>query len=67
MKLNTAKSKFSQGPVPKSRTVVISQDGDWIVQNVDSVDAEGKAETSITPCRRACSACMHSKRPAAPK
>ena len=46
-KLNTAKSKFSPGPGPKSRTMVVSQDGDWTVQKADGVNAEGKPTTSI--------------------
>ena len=28
-KLNTAKSKYSPGPAPKSNTVTYSMDGDW--------------------------------------
>ena len=45
-KLNTAKSKYSPGPAPKSSTVVISQDRDWIVRKADGVNSEGKTTTS---------------------
>ena len=51
-KLNTAKSKFSPGPAPRSSTVVVSQDGDWIVSKTDGVNAEGKPTTSINRIKR---------------
>ncbi len=42
-KLNTAKSKFSPGPGPKSATVTYSMEGDWVVAKAQGVNAEGKA------------------------
>jgi hypothetical protein len=50
-KVNTAKSKFN-GPAPNLRTVVVSQDGDWIVQKSEGVNAEGKATTSSNRYKR---------------
>jgi hypothetical protein len=46
-KLNTAKSKYSPGPAPKSVTFTYSMDGDWVVAKSEGVNAEGKA-TSFT-------------------
>ena len=45
-KLNTAKSKFSPGPGPKSNTVTYSREGDWVVTKAQGVNAEGKATSS---------------------
>jgi hypothetical protein len=42
-KLNTAKSKYSPGPAPKSVTTVISMDGDWVVAKTEGVGSEGKS------------------------
>ena len=42
-KLNTAKSKFSPGPGPKSNIITYSMEGDWVVGKAESVNAEGKA------------------------
>ena len=44
-KLNTAKSKYSPGPAPKSLVTTFSMDGDWLVSKGEGVDAEGKATT----------------------
>ena len=42
-KLNTAKSKFSPGPAPKSQTLKIEASGaDGVKYSADGVDAEGK-------------------------
>ena len=41
-KLNTAKSKYSPGPAPKSVTFTYSMDGDWVVAKNEGVNAEGK-------------------------
>jgi hypothetical protein len=43
-KLNSAKSKFSPGPPPKSMTVTYSAAGDGVKIVVDMVPAEGAAE-----------------------
>lgn len=51
-KLNTAKSKYSPGPAPKSSTVVYSQDGDWIVAKVDTVNADGKMGSATNRYKR---------------
>ncbi len=45
-KLNTAKSKYSPGPAPKSLTVTYSMDGDWVVAKSEGVSAEGKPTSS---------------------
>jgi len=41
-KLNTAKSKYSPGPAPKSTTQTYSMDGDWVVLKSEGVAADGK-------------------------
>ena len=46
-KLNTAKSKYTPGPVPKSATVTYEETADGIKRTGESVDAEGKT-TSFT-------------------
>ena len=45
-KLNTAKSKYSPGPGPKSAVVTISMEGDWVISKAQGVDSEGKATSS---------------------
>jgi hypothetical protein len=45
-KLNTAKSKFSPGPAPKSQTMTYSWDGDWLVAKFDTIAADGKTASS---------------------
>ncbi len=45
-KINTAKSKFSPGPGPKSATITYSMEGDWVVTKVQGVNPEGKATSS---------------------
>ena len=46
-KLNMTKSSFSAGwPGPQRRTVVARQDGEWIVQDTDAVNATGQPVTS---------------------
>jgi len=42
-KLNTAKSKYTPGPAPKSGTVKFERSGDAIKVAVEGVTAEGKA------------------------
>lgn len=42
--LNTAKSKFSPGPAPKSMTVTYTPAGDSMKIVVDTVPAEGAAQ-----------------------
>ena len=51
-KLNTAKSKYSPGPGPKSATVTYSQDGDWIVAKAEGVGPDGKAGTTENRYKR---------------
>ena len=46
-KLNTAKSKYTPGPVPKSATVTYEETADGIKRTGESVDADGKT-TSFT-------------------
>src|SRR5579872_3503323 len=46
-KLNTAKSKYTPGPVPKSAIVTYEETADGIKRTGESVDADGKA-TSFT-------------------
>jgi hypothetical protein len=42
-KLNTAKSKYSPGPGPKSNVVTFSLEGDWVISKSQGTDPEGKA------------------------
>ncbi len=51
-KLDTAKSKYSPGPGPKSSTAVYTADGDWIVTKTESVSAEGKATSTSQRYKR---------------
>src|SRR6266568_7056319 len=46
-KLNTAKSKYTPGPAPKSATVTYEETADGIKRTGESVDADGKT-TSFT-------------------
>jgi hypothetical protein len=46
-KLNTAKSKYTPGPTPKSATVTYEETADGIKRTGESVDADGKT-TSFT-------------------
>lgn len=45
-KLNTAKSKYSPGPGPKSGTTTMSMEDDWLVTRTEAVNSEGKATSS---------------------
>jgi hypothetical protein len=45
-KINTAKSKYSPGPAPKSGTVTYSMDGDWVVAKAEGVNSEGNPTSS---------------------
>jgi hypothetical protein len=40
--LNTAKSKWGPGPIPKSQTITIWREGDWTVLKVEGTDSSGK-------------------------
>jgi len=44
-KLNLNKSHFSPGPAPKSVTMRISEDGDWLDSKTEAVDETGKPVT----------------------
>jgi hypothetical protein len=46
-KLNLAKSKFSPGPPPRSRTVTIEQAGNGWKWTIDQVDANGNRSTIV--------------------
>lgn len=46
-KVNLAKSKFSPGPPPRSRTVTIEQAGDGWKWTIDLVDANGNRSTIV--------------------
>jgi hypothetical protein len=41
-KMNVARSKFSPGPAPKSVTSTYTQEGDWIVNSANAIDAAGQ-------------------------
>jgi hypothetical protein len=45
-KLNTAKSKYDPGPMPKSNTIVIAAAGPGIKVSTTGTDAEGKPTAS---------------------
>ena len=51
-KLDPAKSKYDPGPGPKSSTVVISADGDWIAIKSEGVAADGKSTTTSNRYKR---------------
>jgi hypothetical protein len=51
-KQNMAKSTYSPGPAPKSATYTHSQDGDWISQKCDFINAEGKLISTTTRFKR---------------
>jgi hypothetical protein len=40
-KLDVAESRFRPGPAPKSETVTVTQEGDWIVTRSEGVEADG--------------------------
>lgn len=40
--LNTAKSKWHPGPMPKSQIITIWREGDWTVLKVEGTDSSGK-------------------------
>ena len=40
--LNTAKSKWHPGPVPKSQILTFSREGDWTVLKMEGTDSTGK-------------------------
>jgi hypothetical protein len=44
-KLNTAKSKYTPGPAPKSATVTYEETADGIKRSGESVDADGKTSS----------------------
>ena len=51
-KQNMAKSTYSPGPAPKSATYTHSQDGDWIIQKCEFINAEGKSISTTTRFKR---------------
>jgi hypothetical protein len=40
--LNTAKSKWHPGPIPKSQIITIWREGDWTVLKVEGTDSSGQ-------------------------
>src|SRR5262245_10075665 len=44
--LNTSKSKWYPGPVPKSQVITIWREGDWTLLKVEGTDASGKRVAS---------------------
>ncbi|MBX9602293.1 MAG: hypothetical protein K2X35_14895 [Bryobacteraceae bacterium] len=40
-KLDLAQSRFRPGPPPKSETVTVTQDGEWITSRSDGIEADG--------------------------
>ena len=40
--LNTAKSKWRPGPIPKSQIITIWREGDWTVLKVEGTDSSGQ-------------------------
>ena len=51
-KADMAKSIFSPGPAPKSRTWTQTQDGDWITGKGENVSADGKTDSGSTRYKR---------------
>ena len=51
-KQNMAKSTYSPGPAPKSATYTHTQDGDWIIQKCEFINAEGKSISTTTRFKR---------------
>ena len=51
-KLNTAKSKYSPGPGPKSATVTYTEDGGWIIAKAEGVGPDGKATATNNRYKR---------------
>ena len=47
-KQNIAKSTYSPGPAPKSATYTHTQDGEWISQKCEFINAEGKSISTTT-------------------
>src|SRR5262245_242549 len=46
--LNTAKSKWHPGPIPKSQIITIWWEGDWTVLKVEGTDSSGTVVPSLT-------------------
>jgi hypothetical protein len=51
-KQNMAKSTYSPGPAPKSATYTHTQDGNWIIQKCEFINAEGKSISTTTRFKR---------------
>ena len=51
-KQNMAQSTYSPGPAPKSATYTHTQDGDWISQKCEFINAEGKSISTTTRFKR---------------
>ncbi len=51
-KQNMAKSTYSPGPAPKSATYTHTQDGEWISQKCEFINAEGKSIFTTTRFKR---------------
>jgi hypothetical protein len=51
-KQNMAKSTYLPGPAPKSATYTHTQDGDWIIQKCEFINAEGKSISTMTRFKR---------------
>ena len=51
-KQNMAKSKYSPGPAPKSATYTHTQDGDWVIQKCDFINAEGELISTTSRFKR---------------
>jgi hypothetical protein len=51
-KQNMAKSTYSPGPAPKSATYTHTQDGDWIIQKCEFINAKGKSISTMTRFKR---------------
>ena len=51
-KQNMAKSTYSPGPAPKSAIYSHTQDGDWIIQKCEFINAEGKLISTTTRFKR---------------
>ena len=51
-KLNTAKSKYSPGPGPKSATVTYTEDAGWIVAKAEGVGPDGKSTATNNRYKR---------------
>jgi hypothetical protein len=51
-KQNMAKSTYSPGPAPKGATYTHTQDGDWIIQKCEFINAKGKSISTTTRFKR---------------